>query len=369
MLYKERNKMLRKFLRRAGAGLLVIMVLAAAAATYFWYNSTENKLARYFDEKYGIEVDIVSEEGWNMGNMGDLTHEVAVKGNKNIKFNVFVNDGKVTGDTYPRGLDVYEQYKKLKPYLPEIKEAGFHAPLYGNYVEYLRETAGVYDISFTRKGELDYHTFKKEEFNHLYKLLQLLKKTGIPVRILKVSYTETKRMNGSPEYITLRLEDLPGLDSQAQLWEKLREDFDFKNAYLSDGLINKVQKIENRRFRFDSVYEDSWLQCYQMFSHGGGECHPYSAFVSYKKQRFHQDDPMLAEDLERIRSTLAESLPKDSRINIVIMGVRSVKHPENDWSVGSDKIPELTIEHADWERYENTRDMLKAKFEEAKAQK
>jgi hypothetical protein len=369
MLYKERNKMLRKFLRIAGAGLLGIAVLAAAAALYLWYNSTENKLARYFDDKYGIEVEVVSEEGWNMGNMGDLTHEVAVKGNKNIKFDVFVNDGKVTGDTYPRGLDVYEQYKKLKPFLPEIKEAGFQAPLYGNYVEYLREAAGVYNISFSRKGELDYHTFKKEEFNHLYKLLQLLKKTGIPVRALDVSYTETKRKNGITESITLRLEDLAEMDSEAWLWEKLREDHHFKNAYLSDGLIKEAEKIENGRFRFDSVYEDNWLECGQAFSHGGGECHPYTAYVSYKKQRFHQDDPMLPEDLETVRRFLAESLPKDSRFNIVVMGVRSVKHPENDWSLGPYEIPELKIEHADWERYESTRDMLKAKFEEAKAEK
>ncbi|MBT2687387.1 hypothetical protein J7I93_04240 [Bacillus sp. ISL-47] len=348
------------FNRKLGLSIILFAAICAGAAVvYFTNNSIENKLDRYFKEKYEIEVVLVDEEEWNTGNMGDLTHTVAVKGNKNIKFNVFESGGEITGDTYHRGLDAYEQYKKLEPLLPEIQALGFGEPPFGNYLEYIREVAGEYNLKFSREGKLDSHSFEEEEFNDFFQLVQLIDQSEINVKGLRVYYTKPE---DDPGDIYFAMKDLNEPTSEEEVKELLRVDnWDLKNAYISEAYDEALAKAENERFRFGAVYEDDWLLCRNIYPITG-YCSPYEAHVAYPQKEFQPGSPLLAEDLERARKILTELLPKDSEFEIVLAGVEDVEQPKKN----NDTIDfkRITIERDDWNKYDSMKSLLEAKFKE-----
>jgi hypothetical protein len=339
-----------------------VVILIFAVIFYMASNSIETKLDRYFEKKYGIEVVMVVEEEWNTGNMGHLTHEVAVKGNKHIKFNVFVSDGEITGDTYHRGLDVYEQYKKLKPLLPEIEALGYGEPPFGNYLEYMREVAGEYNLIFSRNGKLDFHTFEEEGFSDFYQLVQLIDESGINVRSLSVYYTEPLREGEMPGGLSLWMGGLKNAKSEEEVLEMLRTgNWDLKNAYISKTYDEAIEKAENERFKFEAVYEDYWLTCRNIYPITG-YCSPYVAQVAYPLNEFQPDSPLLAEDLERVRKILIKVLPESSQFQIILAGVEDVEQPKKNNDTIDLKV--IIIESDDWNKYDSIKSLLAAKFKE-----
>ncbi|PWW31393.1 hypothetical protein DFO73_102390 [Cytobacillus oceanisediminis] len=339
-----------------------VVILIFAVIFYMASNSIETKLDRYFEKKYGIEVVMVVEEEWNTGNMGHLTHEVAVKGNKHIKFNVFVSDGEITGDTYHRGLDAYEQYKKLEPLLPEIEALGYGKPPFGNKLEYIREIAGEYNLKFSHNGKLDFHTFEEEGFSDFFQLVQLIDESGINVRSLSVYYTEPLREGEMPGDLSLWIGGLKNAKSEEEVLEMLRTgNWDLKNAYISKAYNGALEKAENERFRFAAVYEDDWLICRNIYPITG-YCSPYEAHVAYPQNEFQPDSSLLEEDLERAREVLTEILPENSKFTIVLAGVEDVYQPKKNNNTIDFK--RITIESNDWNKYDSIKSLLEAKFKE-----
>lgn len=352
--------------KKKGLSIFLITIICVGAAfVYFSSKSLESKLDRYFKEKYGIEVVLVDEEEWNTGNMGDLTHTVAVRENKNIKFNVFQNDGEITGDTYHRGLDAYEKYKKLEPLLSEIQKLGYGEPPFGNYLEYIREVSGEYNLKFSRDGRLDYHSFEEREFNDFFQLVQIINQSEINVKDLQVYYTEPEKEGENPGDIYFSVEDLNDPKSTAEVKDLLRiGNWDLKNAYISTAYDEAFEKAEKERFRFGAVYEDDWLICRNIYPITG-YCSPYEAHVAYPKDEFQPGSALLAEDLERAREILTELLPENSRFEIVLAGVEDVDHPKkNNETIDFKRI---TIESDDWKKYDSVKSLLKAKFQEVDA--
>ncbi len=71
---------------------------------------------------------------------GHTYHTVEAKNNKNIQFRVEVDGlvySSIKGDEYQYGKKTYEEYKKFKPMLEEIKKLGYVEPENKNVFQYI----------------------------------------------------------------------------------------------------------------------------------------------------------------------------------------------------------------------------------------
>ncbi|MBE5107610.1 hypothetical protein IGI01_20740 [Bacillus thuringiensis] len=168
----------------------------------------EDEVQKYIKEKHGIDVVVTHLSPLNENNMGHTYHTVQAKNNKNIQFRVEVDgffNSSIKGDEYQFGKKTYEEYKKFKPILEEIKKLGYVESENENVLQYMMDNREPEEGKPTNEllltlqmsnNEIDFSQFESVELDRLYTLFQLIQKNNKKITELEIKDHNGKSLGG-----------------------------------------------------------------------------------------------------------------------------------------------------------------------------
>ncbi|MEC2860696.1 hypothetical protein P9Z48_25400, partial [Bacillus cereus] len=178
--------------RMKNVWLLVLCFLCLSGCNY----ENEDQVKKYIKEKHGFDVVVTDWGGIHEGNMGHTYHTVQAKDNKNIQFRVEVNGifySTIQGDEYEYGKNTYEEYKKFKPILEEMKKLGYEESENKNVLQYIVDYNNAAEkptdellLTLKMSKEIDYSQFETIELDRLHTLFQLIQKSNRKITELEI---------------------------------------------------------------------------------------------------------------------------------------------------------------------------------------
>ncbi len=160
------------------------------------------EIQEYIKKKHGIDVVVTHWSPINENNGGDTYHTVQEKNNKYLKFRVKVQGllySYPVGDEYQYGKKTYEEYKKFKPILEEIKKLGYVESETENVLQYILDNKNPDEgkptnellLTLQMSNEIDFSQLDSVELDRLYALFQLIQRNN-----KKITELEIKDQNG-----------------------------------------------------------------------------------------------------------------------------------------------------------------------------
>lgn len=276
---------------------LVVCFLFLSGCNY----ENEDQVKKYIKEKHGIDVVVTDWGGIHEGNMGHTYHTVQAKNNKNMQFRVEVDGffySTIKGDEYQYGKNTYEEYKKFKPILKEIKKLG--------YEEFEKESVLQYIVDYEEKptdellltlktsNKIDYSQFESAELDRLYALFQLIQKSN-----KKITELEIKDHNG--ESIGLPFENVQKVITKEELLLTMKNTLRSYWTYwiqTQTKVGDRLKEVQNDRFVFEGI------TC----SHPkDGECPEYEVTLVIMDQ-YENNPDFFTEDMTKVTTILKEEL-------------------------------------------------------------
>lgn len=326
-----------------------LCALSLALICIYLLNTEEAKVERYFEQKYDVDVTLKYKEAWNMGNMGSLTHTVALKNNEHITFHVFVEDSKIVGDDYPIALENYEQYKKVEQNQAELNRLGFELSSEKN-LQYIADGSSENVkriLKLKRTSKIDYATFEEDELGRFNELVKLLLKKGIDVHRVTIEDKQTPE----PITISFSMREMKETQFQEDLFRILKnENLAMLSYYENARLSKSAKEIENERFRFKDQYRDEWLLCLQPDQKGG--CIRHMANVIYETKGLTFGNPHLVSDVDAIFQFFKENLKPNPSVEL---NLTELTGPDTHFEP-------IRIEYKEWAQYRDTEKLLKEKI-------
>ncbi|MBJ8133090.1 MULTISPECIES: hypothetical protein [Bacillus cereus group] len=282
--------------------LLVLCFLCLSGCNY----ENEDQVKKYIKEKYGFDVVVTDWGGIDEGNMGHTYHTVQAKDNKNIQFRVEVNGifySTIQGDEYEYGKNTYEEYKKFKPVLEEMKKLGYEESENKNVVQYIvdyNNAAGkpTDELFLTLKTskEIDYSQFETIELDRLHTLFQLIQKSN-----RKITELEIEDHNGKS--IGLPFENVQKDITKEELLLTMKDTVSSYWTYMIETqtkVFERLKEIPNDRF----VIKD--ITCAHPKE---GKCPKYEATIVFNDSSMeYKNDPDVMEDLTKVVTIFKEEL-------------------------------------------------------------
>lgn len=204
----------------------------------------------------------------------------------------------IKGDEYQYGKNTYEEYKKFKPILKEIKKLG--------YEEFEKESVLQYIVDYEEKptdellltlktsNKINYSQFESAELDRLYALFQLIQKSN-----KKITELEIKDHNG--EYIGLPFENVQKVITKEELLLTMKNTLRSYWTYLiqtQTKVGDRLKEVQNDRFVFEGI------TC----SHPkDGECPEYEVTLVIMDQYKNNPD-FFTEDMTKVTTILKEEL-------------------------------------------------------------
>ncbi|PPA71169.1 hypothetical protein C4B60_03620 [Jeotgalibacillus proteolyticus] len=308
---------------------------------------SDRKIQNYFKEKYNIDVKVISREEWNTGNMGDFTHKVRLKDNKNVTFDVNVSEDTVTGDNYPIAAKNYEEYKKFEKVLPTVEQLGFELKYGENFIfheVYGSDQVKIFLDLYTSE-KIDYLTFEQQQLDNYYQLVDVVRSSGADIHLLTI---EDKRQD--PNFISVPMKELPKDLTKDDLYLKIRQrNLDMVSTLENEEATKVTSKLETKRYEFADHYYHNWLMCGE--TNAETECKWYFVNVEYEQDGLNLTNEHLVSDITYIYEFLSEYLNnKPFKLNVT--------EPRED--VDS---PSIHMEYEEWGKYEDIQHLLEVKLE------
>ncbi|SFJ99919.1 MULTISPECIES: hypothetical protein [unclassified Bacillus (in: firmicutes)] len=278
--------------------LLVVCFLFLSGCNY----ENEDQVKKYIKEKHGIDVVVTDWGAIHEGNMGHTYHTVQAKNNKNMQFRVEVDGilySRIKGDEYQYGKNTYEEYKKFRPILKEIKKLGYEEFEKENVLQYIvdyREEKPTDELLLTLKtsNKIDYSQFESAELDRLYALFQLIQKSN-----KKITELEIKDHNG--EDIGFPFYNVQEAITKEELLLTMKNTLDSYWTYLiqtQTKVVDRLKEVQSDRFVFKGI------TC----SHPkDGKCPGYKVNLVINSTEFKNDSPLI-EDLTKVTTILKEEL-------------------------------------------------------------
>ncbi len=297
---KERRGIRGYMKRMKKVMLLVVCFLFLIGCNY----ENEDQVKKYIKEKHGIDVVVTEWGGIHEGNMGHTYHTVQAKNNKNMQFRVEVDGffySTIKGDEYQYGKNTYEEYKKFKPILKEIKKLGYEEFEKESVLQYIvdyDEEKPTDELLLTLKtsNEIDYSQFESAELDRLYALFQLIQKSN-----RKITELEIKDHNGKS--IGLPFKNVQKVITKEELLLTMKNTLDSYWTYLiqtQTKVGDRLKEIQNDRFAIEDI------TCPHP---KGGECPKYKVTVVINTSGMEfKNNPPLIEDLIKVTTILKEEL-------------------------------------------------------------
>ncbi len=288
--------------RMKNVWLLVLCFLCLSGCNY----ENEDQVKKYIKEKHGFDVVVTDWGGIHEGNMGHTYHTVQAKDNKNIQFRVEVNGifySTIQGDEYEYGKNTYEEYKKFKPILEEMKKLGYEESENKNVLQYIVDYNNAAEkptdellLTLKMSKEIDYSQFETIELDRLHTLFQLIQKSN-----RKITELEIEDHNGKS--IGLPFEDVQKGITKEELLLTMKDTVSGYWTYLIETqtkVVERLKEIQNGRF----VIKD--ITCAHPKE---GKCPKYEATIVFNDSSMeYKNDPDVMEDLTKVVTILKEEL-------------------------------------------------------------
>lgn len=264
----------------------------------------EKQVKRYVKDKHGFDVAVTEWGGINSGNMGHTYHTVQAKDNKNIQFRVEVNGffySRIVGDEYDYGKNTYEEYKKLKPVLKEMKKLGYEEYENENALQYIvdyDEDKPTDELLLTLKtsNKIDYSQFESAELDRLFALFQLIQKSNSKI-------TEFEIRDHKGKAIAFPFENVQEVTTKEELLITMKDNVITYWTYLiqtQTKIGDRLKEIQNDHFEFEDI------TC----SHPeNGECPEYKVDIAFNGDMTqYKNNSHVIEDLTKVTTILKEEL-------------------------------------------------------------
>lgn len=155
------------------------------------------EVQEYIKEKHGIDVVVTDWIPINENNGGNTYHTVQEKNNKYLKFRVKVQGllySNPVGDEYQYGKKTFEEYKKFKPALEEIKKLGYVESETENPLQYILDNKDPDEgkptnellLTLQMSNSIDFSQLNSVELDHLYALFQLIQENNKKITELEI---------------------------------------------------------------------------------------------------------------------------------------------------------------------------------------
>ncbi|CAM4279331.1 hypothetical protein BAMA_07975 [Bacillus manliponensis] len=265
----------------------------------------EKQVEKYVKDKHGFDVAVTQWGGINSGNMGHTYHTVQAKDNKNIQFRVEVNGffySRIVGDEYDYGKNTYEEYKKLKSVLKEMKKLGYEECENESALQYIVD----YDngekptdellLTLKSSNKIDYSKFESAELDRLFALFQLIQKSNS-----KIAEIEIRDYNG--EYIGLPFENVQEVTTKEELLITMKDNVRTYWTYLiqtQTKIGERLEEIQNEHFEFEDI------TCSDLEN---GECLEYEVDLVFNDDMAqYKNNSRVIEDLTKMVTIMKEEL-------------------------------------------------------------
>lgn len=175
---------------KPGVAILILASLAAVIWVYFNFQKDNRLAAEYIEEKYGMEVEIISETQPNF--VDGHSYEMVFKEQEDLVFTVTEHEenyATIYRDDYEPLLTAYEAQQKAENLMPQFEAIGFTAPSEGNLIEQVvkNTTTGEAVRRLALGTDNSYKTIGMAEIEAFQKLLELVSENNIDVHIINVS--------------------------------------------------------------------------------------------------------------------------------------------------------------------------------------
>ncbi|WP_142827180.1 hypothetical protein [Planococcus soli] len=175
---------------KPGVAILILASLAAVIWVFFNFQKDNRLAAEYIEEKYGMEVEIISETQPNF--VDGHSYEMAFKEQEDLVFTVTEHEenyATIYRDDYKPLHTAYEAQQKAESLMPQFEELGFTAPPEGALIEQVvKNTVTDEAVRWLGLGtENSFETVELAEIETLTKLLELVREQNINVHIINVS--------------------------------------------------------------------------------------------------------------------------------------------------------------------------------------
>jgi len=142
----------------------------------------DHKIKEFIEEKYDMEVDIISETNASMTE--GHSYQMAFEEQKDVVFTVTVdteNYATIYRDDYKMQMAFYELKEQMEELLPELEELGYTKPANGDFVDHVvkdfRTQDSVRWVILETDSQLD--TIETSEIETVKKFLDLQEKHNL----------------------------------------------------------------------------------------------------------------------------------------------------------------------------------------------
>lgn len=297
--------------------LLLSIFLIIPVLFTIWILNKDTSINEYMEEKYGFKVDIVERGPVHTGNMGSVTHQVAVRGKPELVFGVnakedlFLPGMEVVGDEYEIGLQAYEECKKIKPSLTKLKALGIERLNDQQYVSYKKyKDKYVFQLNLKDRHPLKTEMFKGDWVDHYYRLVTEIVSRGTDIEEIHLDI---------PKHLPIWIGNISSIKTKEALrQEMIRKNEAVSNHYIANQWKDVLSILENERFQFNG---NSWSQkdgvkC-KVFDEQG-VCSDIVFYVNYEEGGLTADNKLLEQDIFHIIEGLNRHLRPETRYGVVL---------------------------------------------------
>jgi hypothetical protein len=297
--------------------LLLMLLLIFPILFIIWVFTIESNLNKYMKEKYGFKVDMVEREEINTGNMGDVTHKVAVRGKPELVFGIRVQENfvlpgmTVISDEYELGLQAYKDYQEIKPALNKLEDLGFERIYDQNYVSYEKyKDQYIHQLNLKDSQNLTMEMFEDNWLDRYHLLVKTISSMDTNIKDIYLS------MNNN---IPLRIPNIHTISSKESLTREMNRYNDaLATHYLAFEMDSTLKNLENDRFQFkgNHWFPELGVKCSIMDEKGS--CAKIDFFLTYEEGGLKADNEMLERDLIHIVDGLNSVLDSETDYGIIL---------------------------------------------------
>lgn len=196
----------------------------------------------------------------------------------------------------------YEEYKKFKPMLEEIKKLGYVEPENKNVFQYIvdddieEKPTDTLLLTLKTSDKIDYSQFESKELDRLYALIQFIQKSN-----RKITTLEIEDYNG--ESIGLPFQNVQKAITKEELLLTMKNTVSGYWTYLVQTETKvgvRLNEIQNDRFEIEDI------TCPHPKD---GNCLEYELTLVFNDSEIkYRNDPYVIDDLRKVVTILKEEL-------------------------------------------------------------
>lgn len=260
----------------------------------------DNDTKEFIEEKYGMEVKIISETNASMTE--GHSYQMAFKEQEDVVFTVtkdIENYATIYRDDYKMQLAYVQLKKQMEELLPELEQLGYTRPSDGIFVDHVIKDLRTQDSRrwVSLETQSDLNTIDLSEIEQAKKLVDFQEQHNLDVHII---YIVDKNRQYGIELDLREIGDNRSLaEIEAYIKKKRSGDLVTISKQLEESLADKASQVEKEYFEFRLDNEnEKWLHCNAIDKQEN--CTELYAYLYFEPGHLTKQNPNLAADFDAI---------------------------------------------------------------------